>query len=136
MPVNHVKKYLISIHTCLVFLPFLARALYAPSIPILERNVPNLVQGLLRTCYLLIWVWQLDLQETKLHYFTIYIYHDFFSFSKTNASLLKYSNVTSEKYRPPCYITAGYMDPNIPGALAMRPKLSTNPELEIGFCQN
>ena len=67
MPVNHVKKYLISIHTCLVFLPFLARALYAPSIPILERNVPNLVQGLLRTCYLLIWVWQLDFQETKLH---------------------------------------------------------------------
>ena len=56
MPVNHVKKYLISIHTCHVFLQFLTRVKMAPSIPILEINVPNLVQGLLRTCYLLIWV--------------------------------------------------------------------------------
>ena len=31
--------------------------------------MPNLVQGLLRTCYLLIWVWQLDFRETKLHYY-------------------------------------------------------------------
>ena len=29
-------------------------------VPILGINVPNLVQVLLRTCYLLIWVMQLD----------------------------------------------------------------------------
>ena len=66
MPVNHANeflKYVLYFHT------FLQELQMAPSIPILEINVPNLVQGLLRTCYLLIWVWQLDFRETKLHYY-------------------------------------------------------------------
>ena len=53
MPVNRAKdflKYVLYFHT------FLQELQMAPSIPILEINVPNLVQGLLRTCYLLIWV--------------------------------------------------------------------------------
>ena len=35
----------------------------APIIPILGINVQNLVQAFLRTCYLLIWVLQLEFQE-------------------------------------------------------------------------
>ena len=53
MPVNCANeflKYVLYFHT------FLQELEMTPSIPILEINVPNLVQGLLRTCYLLIWV--------------------------------------------------------------------------------
>ena len=45
MPVNHVKKYLISIHTFLVFLPFLARALYAPQYSNFGKKCPKLGPG-------------------------------------------------------------------------------------------
>ena len=49
MPVNHVKKYLISVHTHVVFSHFFSELQIAPTIPILEISVRNLVQGLLRT---------------------------------------------------------------------------------------
>ena len=67
MPVNHAKeflKYVLYFHT------FLSELQIAPIIPILGIDVPNLVQGHLRTCYLLIWVSQLDFQETGLLYYT------------------------------------------------------------------
>ena len=53
MPVNRAKdflKYVLYFHT------FLQELQMAPRIPILEINVPILVQGLLTTCYLLILV--------------------------------------------------------------------------------
>ena len=69
MPVKRTNKFL---KYELYFHIFLQEVEMAPSIPILEINFPNLVQGFLRTCYLLIWVWQLDFWETKLHY-SIYL---------------------------------------------------------------
>ena len=63
MPVNHAKeflKYVLYFHT------FLSELQMAPIIPISGINVPNLVQVLLRTCHLLIWVMQLDFQEVDL----------------------------------------------------------------------
>ena len=65
MPVDCANEFLKYV---LYFQTFLQELKMAPSIPILEINFPNLVQGFLRTCYLLIWVWQLDFWETKLHY--------------------------------------------------------------------
>ena len=64
MPVNRVNeflKYVLYFHT------FLQELEMAPSIPIVEINVPNLVQGLLRTCYLLIWLGQLEVRRSGLH---------------------------------------------------------------------
>ena len=58
---NEFLKYVLYFHT------FLQDLQMAPSIPILKTNVQNLVKGFLRTCYLLLWVWQLDFWETKLH---------------------------------------------------------------------
>ena len=64
MPVNHATEFLIY---DLYFHTFLSELQIAPIIPILEINVQNLVQALLRTCYLLIWVLQLDFREPGLH---------------------------------------------------------------------
>ena len=49
-----------------VFSHFFSEHQIAPIIPILGISVPNLVQGHLSTCYLLIWVLQLDFWETGL----------------------------------------------------------------------
>ena len=73
MPVNHMKEYLISVHTSAVlyFHTFMSELQMAPIIPISGINVPNLVQGLLRTCYLLIWPGQLEVRRSGLRYYII-----------------------------------------------------------------
>ena len=65
MPINHAKeflKYILYLHT------FLSELQIAPIIPILGINVQNMVQALIRTCYLLIWVLQLEFQEPGFRY--------------------------------------------------------------------
>ena len=54
MPVNHEKEFLKSIHTEALFSQLFARVQTAPISLIVKINVPNLLQGVLRTCYLLI----------------------------------------------------------------------------------
>ena len=51
----------------LYFHTFMSELQIAPIIPMLGINVPNLVQGHLRTCYLLIWVRQHELWRSGLH---------------------------------------------------------------------
>ena len=51
----------------LYFHTFMSELQMAPIIPISGINVPNLVQGLLRTCYLLIWPGQLEVRRSGLH---------------------------------------------------------------------
>ena len=64
MPINHAKEFL----KCILCLQtFLSELQIAPIIPILGINVQNLVQALLRICYLPIWVLQLDFREPGLH---------------------------------------------------------------------
>ena len=54
MPVNQVKKYLMFVHNSAVYSHFLSELQIAPIVLILEINVPNVVQELLRTYILLI----------------------------------------------------------------------------------
>ena len=63
MLVNHAKEFLKYV---LYFRTFLSELQMAPIIPILGINVPNLVQALLRTCYLLIWPGQLEVRRSGL----------------------------------------------------------------------
>ena len=63
MLVNHVKEYLMFVHPSAVYSHFLSELQIAPIISIVGISVPNLVQGIPRTWYLLIWVRQLELQK-------------------------------------------------------------------------
>ena len=67
MAVNHAKEFLIYV---LYFHTFLSELQMAPIIPISGLNVPNLVQALLRTCYLLIWPRQFEVWRSGLTYST------------------------------------------------------------------
>ena len=89
MPVNHMKEYLISIHISVVFHTFMSELQIAPITPILGINVPNLVQVLLRTCYLLIWPRQLEVRRSGLPYYIYYV--------GTSANLLPGNQVASPK---------------------------------------
>ena len=54
MPVNHTKEFLKFINTDALFSQLFARVQIAPISLFVKINVPNLFQGVLRTCYLLI----------------------------------------------------------------------------------
>ena len=53
-------------HQCCIFIAYMSELQIAPIIPMLGINVPNLVQGHLRTCYLLICVRQHELWRSGL----------------------------------------------------------------------
>ena len=63
MPVNHVKEYLMFVRPSAVYSHFLSELQIAPIISIVGISVPILVQGHMRTCYLLIWEGQLEFQK-------------------------------------------------------------------------
>ena len=54
---------------CFYFHTVLSKLQMAPIIPISGINVPNLVQGFLRTCYLRIWPGQLEIWRSGLRYY-------------------------------------------------------------------
>ena len=85
MPVNHAKEFLIYV---LYFHTFLSELQIAPITPILGINVPNLLQVLLRACYLLIWVMELDFQVcANVYQILIHLWFNEFFWKRIISSL-------------------------------------------------